>query len=103
MVGLLCGYHQRGAFLVNQEHKEFCRLCTTGIPANDVNIAGIFIKALAWSQREFLFPLSPASQRNPPAHKQTPAHCGGGQGSKSPEESPRCTSELARREGQIFR
>jgi len=41
---------------VNHEHKEFCWLCTTCVPANDVNIVRSFIKGLAWLQREFFLP-----------------------------------------------
>src|ERR1700744_5199289 len=56
IAGLIRRDHQRSAFLVNQKHQEFCRLGTTSVPANDVNIVGIFIKALAWFQRELFFP-----------------------------------------------
>ena len=41
---------------MNQKHEEFRRLRTAGVPANNVNIVGIFIKALAWPQRDFFSP-----------------------------------------------
>ena len=38
---------------MDQENEEFCRLRSTGIAANDVNIVGIFIKALTGTERKF--------------------------------------------------
>jgi len=38
---------------MNQKYEEFCGFRITRIPANDMDIIGSFIKALASAQREF--------------------------------------------------
>src|SRR5262249_38684286 len=48
------GYNCWCAFLLDQEHDEFCRLCATSVAANEVNVIGTFIECLSWCQGYFL-------------------------------------------------
>src|SRR4029453_11277748 len=51
---LFSGYQHRGAFVLHEDHNEFCRFGFAGVSPDDVNILGAFIEGLTRCQSHFL-------------------------------------------------
>src|SRR5262245_58723816 len=46
-------HEHRSALVLDQEHEEFCWFGAAGVPTNDMDIVGAFIKGLPGCQRDF--------------------------------------------------
>src|SRR5262247_3246724 len=50
----LDGHERRSALVLDQDHQEFRRLGTAGVPVHDMHIVGAFIEGLARCQCDLL-------------------------------------------------
>jgi hypothetical protein len=79
-VVLLGGHQHRSAFVLHQEHDEFCRFGFACIPPNDVDVIRTFVEGLTWCQSRVRY-----STHN---HKQMHARCADESDLKSQEDTP---------------